>query len=93
MPTHKRDEGHEVQASTTPDESLVLTEAITQGHIPGGPEFHLGSIVGNLQGDLLLSVKFPDGERVVERLDMGGMLQVWISEIAHSKRMRDDFGA
>ena len=90
---HSRAEGHEVQGSTTPDDSLILTEVITQGHIPGGPQFHLGSIVGNLQGDLLLAVTFPDGERVTERLDTGGMLQQWITEIVHSKRMRDDYGA
>lgn len=90
---HPRDEGHEVQGSTTPDDGVILTEVITQGHIPGGPKFHLGSIVGNLQGDLLLAVTFPDGEVVTERLDTGGMLSVWISEINHSKRMRDEFGA
>jgi hypothetical protein len=93
MPTHKRDEGHEVQGSTIPDDGLILTETITQGRIPNGPSFQLGTIVGNLQGDLLLTVTFKDGEVVNERLDMGGMLQTWISEINHSKRMRDEFGA
>lgn len=90
MPTHKRDEGHEVQGSTTPDDGLMLTEALTAGAI-GHTTFALDSIVGNMQGDLLLTVTFPDGEVVRERLDMTGMLRTWLMEIDHSKRMRDDW--
>lgn len=94
MPTHQRDEGHEVQGKTTPHDGVILTNAITSGEIgiPGGTaRFALGSIVGSLTGDLLLSVTFADGERVTERLGMTGMLYGWISEIAHSKQMRDDW--
>lgn len=95
---HSRAEGHEVQASTRPDDEMYLTNALTQGTLPEGQwgegaTFTLGSIVGSLQGDLLLTVKFTDGESVTERLDMSDVLGVWVGEITHSKRMRDDFGA
>lgn len=95
MPTHKRDEGHEVQGSTTPDDGFYLREVLTAGTAgdKNAIKFSLDSIVGSLQGDLLLTVTFPDGEVVRERLDTMGMLQTWISEISHSKRMRDEFGA
>lgn len=98
MPTHKRDEGHEVQGSTVPHDAVILTQALTQGTLPKGQygedaKFELGSIIGSAQGDLLLSVTFPDGERVTERLDMSGLLGTWVGEVVHSKRMRDDFGA
>ncbi len=88
---HSRAEGHEVEGRTTPFDTPILTNDITAGSIPGIGTFALGHIIGSLQGDLLLSVTFPDGERVNERLDMGSLLAGWIGEIAHSKRMRDDF--
>lgn len=94
MPTHQRDEGHEVQGRTTPHDGIILTNAISSGEfgIPGGTaRFELGSIVGSLVGDLLLTVTFTDGERVTERLSMAGMLHDWIGEIAYSKSMRDNW--
>lgn len=94
MPTHQRDEGHkDMRFSTEPHDGVIFTEAVTSGDTPSGVTFALGSIVGSMQGDLLLSVVFPDGERVTERLDMTALLAEWIGEIAHSKRMRDEYGA
>lgn len=91
---HSRAEGHkDMRYNTEPDDGIHLTQNITAGRTPDGMTFALGSIVGSLPGDLLLSVTFPDGERVTERLDMASMLTEWVSEIAHSKRMRDDYGA
>lgn len=91
---HSRAEGHkDMRFNTEPDDGIMLTQTITHGRTPDGMTFQLGSIVGNLQGDLMLTVTFPDAEVVRERLDMGGMLTEWVSEIAHSKRMRDDYGA
>ena len=90
---HSRAEGHkDLRFNTEPHDGVILTETITQGRTPDGMTFVLGSIVGNLQGDLMLDVRFPDGEEVHERLDMSGMLTDWVIEIAHSKRIRDDYG-
>lgn len=95
---HSRAEGHkDMRFNTEPHDGVILTNTLTGGALGGTDSgvalFTLGSIVGSLQGDLLLTVTFPDGERVTERLPMVLMLHEWINEIAHSKRMRDDYGA
>lgn len=88
---HSREAGHTLEASSTPEKnSAVLTDSITRGIYPGAT-FSLGLIVGSLQGDLLLTVTFRDGEVVRERLDTSGMLAQWIGEVVHSKQMRDHF--
>ena len=94
---HSRAEGHkDMRFSTEPHDGVILTNAVTSGEVGiagGTARFELGSIVGSLTGDLLLSVTFRDGERVTERLSMAALLHEWIGEVAHSKRMRDDYGA
>ena len=70
---------------------MILTQGLTAGTASGDVSFALGTIIGKLQGDLLLTVMFPDGETVHERLDMSGLLSGWVSEICHSKFTRDRF--
>jgi len=87
---HARTEGHKVEFTTIPQpDAIVLTNAITQGRSDRF-DFRLGHIVGSMQGDLLLTVSFEDGEEVHERVDMTALLQDWIGEIVHSKQMRGE---
>lgn len=92
MPTHKRDEGHEVQGSTVPLVSTPMNQRIVDGEL-GSIQYKLGVDVDHAGGDLILSVYFEDGEVVHERLKMTQMVQQWVQEVHHSKRMRDEFGA
>jgi len=87
---HGRTEGHKVEFTTIPQpDAVVLTNSITRGESDRF-DFTLGAIVGSMQGDLLLSVYFEDGEEVHERVDMNALLQAWIGEIVHSKQMRGE---
>jgi hypothetical protein len=84
---HSRSEGHEIEIVTVPDDGMVLTNSITRGST-GELTFSVGSIVGSLQGDLLVTVLFEDGESVHERIPMSALLSTLIGEIVHSKQMR-----
>jgi hypothetical protein len=87
---HGRDEGHkDMHFSTEPHDGVILTNTISQGRSDRF-DFTLGTIVGNLQGDLLLTVTFEDGEAVHERLPMTPFLTEWVGEIVHSKQMRGE---
>lgn len=87
---HSRDEGHSFEVVTVPDDGMVMINDITRGSV-GNVKFSAGSIVGSLQGDLLVTVMFPDGETVHERIPMSALLSTLIGEIFHSKKMRDDY--
>lgn len=86
---HSRDEGHQVEIATLPHDGMILTREITRGQT-GDVGYILGSITGSLQGDLLVTVIFADGEVVHERVIMGVLLGALIEEIVHSRQMRGE---